>query len=141
MLALLLSVFGKLAPGIAATIGDYLIKSKQTQAAEDTQAVSLATSYLASVTDANRARVEARKNEGTWGPLGLVTAGIGGAFVFHVWAVVFDSVPLFGHIVGSWHVATLGAFNGAEIEAIRALFYTAPPAAAAIAIAKVFRRK
>lgn len=140
MLALLLGFFGKLVPGLATTIGDYLIKSKQTQASEDAQAATLASSYLHTVTETNRARMEARKNEGTWGPLGLVTAGIGGAFVFHVWAVVFDSVPLFGHVVGSWHVATLGAFNGAEIEAIRALFYTAPPAAAAIAIAKVFRR-
>jgi len=28
-------------------------------------------------------------------------------FIFHVAAVVFDSIPLFGHEVGSWQVAKL----------------------------------
>jgi hypothetical protein len=28
---------------------------------------------------------------------------------FHVAAVVFDSIPLLGHVVGSWHIAALPA--------------------------------
>lgn len=142
--AFVLHLLGTVAPGLATTIGDIWIKSRQTQVQSDANGVSLSHSYLESVTEANRSRVEARKNEGPWGPLGLITIGIGSAFIFHVWGVVLDSTPLFGHVVGSWGVSTLGragtGLDAVEMEAIRALFYTAPPAAAAVAVARVFRR-
>lgn len=134
MLAAILGLLGTILPGIAASIGEIFTKPVEAGA-------QVADSYLHAVTEANRARVDARRAEGTWGPLGLITFGIGGAFVLHSWAIVVDSVPLLGHVVGSWRVAALpGAWAQVEIEAISALFFTAPPAAAAIAVAKVFRR-
>ncbi|WP_257164702.1 hypothetical protein [Bradyrhizobium sp. SRS-191] len=149
-LSLILSFLGPLLPGLATTIGDTIIKSKQTQAAregkQDEAAVSWSHSWLSSVTEANRSRVQARRDEGAWGPLGLITVGIGSAFVFHVWFVVLDSTPwsLFGllepHKIGSWKVPMPGDLAQVELEVIRALFYVGPPSAAAIVIAKAFRR-
>lgn len=146
MIAALLWLLGKVAPGLATIFGDVFIRAKQTQVEQDKVGATVAQGWLHSVTEANRTRAEVQKEQGTWGPLGLITVGIGSAFVFHVWWVVLDSTPwsvpfLAGaHRVGSWGVATLGKLHDVEIEAIRALFYTAPPAAAAVVVAKAFRK-
>lgn len=157
----LLSLLGSIAPGLATAIGGVFVQYKQTQAAregaQDASGVVVATSWFQSVHDANVIRAQARKDEGAWGPLGLITFAIGAAFVYHVWQIVGDSspfhpvlttkffvVPWLGwesHVVGSWGVAALpGKFQDVELAALQALFYVAPPAAAAIAVAKVFRR-
>src|SRR5262249_9580868 len=147
MLAIILGFLGTVLPGLASTIGGTIIQSRQTEAArqgkQDELGTSLAHSWLVSVTESNQARAEARKNEGAWGPLGIITflAGIG--IVFHEWYIVLDSTPwsLFGlldpHVIGSWHVAALpGRWEDVELEVLKALFYVAPPAAAAVVVAK-----
>lgn len=159
-LSLILSFLGPILPGLAATIGDTFIKARQTQAAregkQDEASVSLGHSWLQSVTDANRSRAEARKNEGAWGPMGIVTFAIGMALAWHVWLVVLDSSPFFPvpklvygvvpwwdwhtHKVGSWGVETLGKLHETELAILQALFYVAPPAAALTIAAKAFRR-
>ncbi|MGJ4893794.1 hypothetical protein ACQR2B_06520 [Bradyrhizobium oligotrophicum] len=159
-LSLILSFLGPLVPGLAATIGDTIIKARQTQAAregkQDEAAVSFGHSWLASVTEANRSRAEARKNEGAWGPMGIVTFLIGLALAYHVWLVVLDSSPFYpvpalrfyvvpwfewqAHKVGSWGVETLGKLHETELAILQALFYVAPPAAAIAIAAKAFRR-
>lgn len=154
-----LSLLGSVLPGLATSIGDIFVKYKQTAAAregkQDEQGTVLAGSYLSAVTEANRTRAAVRKAEGTWGPLGITTMGIGGFIVLHFGAVVLDSMPLLPGIGWAWYfpyptlvphtpclcVAALPkSFQEAEIAAIQALFYTAPPAAAAVAVAKIFRR-
>lgn len=151
MLALFLGFLGTALPGLAASIGDTVIKAKQTQAAregaQDTSGTAVAGSWLHSVTEANRTRAEARKNEGAWGPIGIITFMAGLGIVYHEWMIVLDSTPwsLFGlvepHVVGSWRVAALpGEWEKVELAVLQALFYVAPPAAAAVAVAKVFRR-
>lgn len=160
-LSLILGFLGTVAPALAASIGDTIIKAKQTEAArqgdEDKAGAELAGSWLASVTDANRTRAEARAREGTWGPMGIITFVIGLAFAYHVWAITLDSVPFHlvlttrlylvpwlewaPHQVGSWGVAALpGKFQDVELAVLQALFYVAPPAAAAVVVAKAFRR-
>lgn len=156
----LLSALGTVLPGLATSIGDIFIKAKQTQAAreakQDEAGAGLANHWIVGVTEANRARVEARKNEGAWGPLGIVTFVIGMFLATHVGAVVADSLPLLPHLTTTlWIVpwvelsphtpcrcvaALPDKFQEVELAAIQALFYTAPPAAAAVAVAKVFRR-
>ncbi len=151
MLAVVLSFLGSFLPGIATTIGDTIIKAKQTEAArqgkEDQSGAAVAGDYLHAVTEANRARVDARKNEGAWGPIGIITFMAGLGIVYHEWMIVLDSTPwsLLGvldpHIVGSWGVSKLpGDWEKVELAVLQALFYVAPPAAAAVAVAKVFRR-
>jgi hypothetical protein len=161
MLALILGFLGSVLPGLATSIGDTVIKAKQTQAAregkQDESGVVVAGSWLHSVTEANRARVEARKVEGAWGPMGIITFLIGMAFVYHLWLITLDSVPFHlvvtmkfyvvpwlewqNHKVGSWGVAAYpDKFQEVELAVLQALFYVAPPAAAAVAVAKVFRR-
>jgi hypothetical protein len=159
-LSLILSFLGPLVPGLATIIGDTVIKARQTQAAreakQDESAVSFAHSWLESVTEANRSRAEARKNEGAWGPMGIVTFLIGLALAYHVWLVVLDSSPFYPvlklhymiipwyewqyHKVGSWGVETLGKLHETELAILQALFYVAPPAAAAMLLANAFRR-
>lgn len=161
MLSIILGFLGTFAPGMATAIGDIFIKAKQTEAArqgkQDEAGTTLAGGYLQSVTEANRTRADARKNEGAWGPMGIITFVIGAAFAFHVWMIVLDSSPFHllptlkfyfipwlewrAHEVGSWKVAALpGKFQDVELAVLQALFYVAPPAVAAIAVAKAFRR-
>jgi hypothetical protein len=157
-LSLVLGFLGSVAPGLAAAIGDTVIKAKQTEAArqgeQDKTGAELAGSWLTSVTEANRARAEARAREGSWG---LITFAVGLAFACHVWAIMLDSLPFHltlttkfyvvpwlqwaPHQVGSWGVAALpGKFQDVELAVLQALFYVAPPAAAAVVVAKAFRR-
>lgn len=147
----ILSLIGTVAPALAASIGETYIKAKQTQAAregkQDEAGAGLAGSWIVGVTEANRVRADARAKEGAWGPMGIITFLIGMAFAYHVWMIVLDSTPwsLFGlltpHRVGSWGVAALpGRFHDVELAVLQALFYVAPPAVAAIAVAKAFRR-
>lgn len=151
MLALILGFLGTVLPGLASSIGDTVIKARQTEAArqgkEDTSGAAVAGSWLHSVTESNRIRADARKNEGAWGPIGIITFMAGLGIVYHEWMIVLDSVPwsLFGllepHVVGSWRVEKLpGEWEKVELAVLQALFYVAPPAAAAVAVAKVFRR-
>jgi hypothetical protein len=151
MLALFLGFLGSMLPKLAVSIGDTVIKAKQTEAArqgkEDTSGAAVAGDYLHAVTEANRARVQARKDEGAWGPIGIITFMAGLGIVYHEWMIVLDSVPwsLFGlfdqHVIGSWRVGKLpGEWEKVELAVLQALFYVAPPAAAAVAVAKVFRR-
>lgn len=151
MLALFLGFLGTVLPGLAVSIGDTVIKARQTEASrqgkQDESGTALAGSWLVSVTEANRARVQARKDEGAWGPIGIITFLAGLGIVYHEWYIVLDSTPwtLFGifdpHVIGSWKVAALpGKWEDVELAVLQALFYVAPPAVAAIAVAKAFRR-
>lgn len=146
MIGALLWLLGKVAPGLASAIGDVFIRAKQTQVEQDKVGATVATGWLHSVNEANRDRAEARRAEGAWGPLGLTTFAVGIAIAFHVWWVVLDSTPWWipfltaPHVVGSWGVSTLGKLHDVEVEAIRALFFTAPPAAAAVVVARAFRK-
>ena len=160
-LSLILGFLGSVVPGLAASIGDTIIKAKQTEAArqgqQDKTGAELAGSWLHAVTEANRTRAEARAREGAWGPMGIITFVVGLAFAYHVWAITLDSVPFHlalttklyvipwlewvPHKVGSWGVAALpGKFQDVELAVLQALFYVAPPAAAAVVVAKAFRR-
>jgi hypothetical protein len=161
MLAIILGFIGSFAPGFATAIGDIFIKRAQTEAArqgkQDEHGTALAGSWLHSVTEANRSRAAARAAEGAWGPMGIVTFVIGMAFAVHVVGIVGDSfsfhpslttvwyivpwIEWVPHRVGSWHVVELpGKFHDVELEVLRALFYVAPPSAAAVVVAKAFRR-
>lgn len=146
-----LSILGTVAPGIATYFGDLWLKNKQTTAAregaQDERGAQIASSWLETVTETNRTRAQARKDEGTWGPIGIITFTIGMAFAYHVWMITLDSVPwsLFGlleaHRVGSWGVAALpGRFHEVELAVLEALFYVGPPSVALAAVAKAFRR-
>jgi len=160
MISLILGFLGTLLPGLASTIGDVIIKNRQTAAArqgkEDDAAKEIVGASLLAITEANKARVEARKNEGAWGPMGIITFIVGLALAYHVWLIVLDSspfhptivfkfyiVPWIGfakHEVGSWGVSTLGKLHEVELAILQALFYVGPPSAAAIVAAKMFRR-
>lgn len=151
MLALVLGFLGTLFPALATSIGDTVIRARQTEASrqgqQDKSGIELAGSWLHSVTEANRARMEARRNEGAWGPIGIITFLAGLGIVYHEWMIVLDSTPwsLFGlvepHVVGSWRVAALpGEWEKVELAVLQALFYVAPPAAAAVVVAKALRR-
>ena len=149
------------APALADSFGRTYVQAKQTQAAregkQDESGDSFGGKWLQSVNESNRVRAEVRKGEGAWGPMGIITFVIGMAFAWHVWIIVLDSSPFHigltaklwiipwlewrVHKVGSWGVAALpGKFHDVELAVLQALFYVAPPAVAAIAVAKVFRR-
>jgi len=60
-----------------------------------------------------------------------------GLFIFHVGWVVFDSVPMFGHVVGSWGVAALPGTIGFMQQSV---ILTVCGVAGASAIKRIFGR-
>lgn len=153
----LLSAVGAFSPGLAAAIGETIVRVKQTQVENDQVGADVAKSWLESSTDALRARADVRKAEGTWGPLGILTMVIGSFFAVHIGAVVLDSLPylprfttvlwllpwieLVPHSPCLCVAALPPEFQAVEIEAIRSLFLVGPPAGAAVVVARMFRRK
>ena len=115
----------------------------QNHAADNKAGVELGTAYLQSVQQTNQVKLESRKIEGKWGPTILVT------IVFftiplgiHFSAIVFDSIPLFGHVIGSWNISPLPKpFDQLEVEIIGSLFYIGGGLGAVSMIAKAFIRK
>lgn len=112
--------------------------------AADNQAGSaLATTYLQSQAQLNQVKLESRRIEGKWGPtlittLLFFTIPIG----VHFSAIVFDSMPLFGHVVGTWHIEKLPKpFDELEINVIGSLFYIGGGVGAVSMLAKAFMRR
>lgn len=158
---LLLSILGTVFPTIAKTIGDTWLRARETRAAQerdqDQAGKELASSWLASVTEANKVRAEVRSSEGKWGPMPILMFVVGAAFAIHTVAVVLDSfsyLPSIGlrwyvvpwlewayHRPGSWDVKALpDDFRQVELEVLRALFYVGPPSTALMVAARIFRR-
>lgn len=158
---LLLSILGTVFPTIARTIGDTWLRAREARAGQerdqDQAGKELANSWLASVTEANRARAEVRVSEGKWGPMSILMFAVGSAFAVHTIAVVLDSfsyLPSIGlrwyivpwlewayHRPGSWDVKALpDDFRQVELEVLRALFYVGPPSTALMVAARIFRR-
>lgn len=46
------------------------------------------------------------KDRDHWATLWMVPTAFG-VFLLHATAVVFDTLPLFGHVIGSWHIPKL----------------------------------
>jgi len=115
----------------------------QNHAADNTAGVALGTEYLRGVQATNNIKLESRRIEGKWGPTILVTLVFFTVPVgFHFSAIVFDSMPLFGHIVGSWDISPLPKpFDALEIDIINSLFYIGGGLGAVSMIAKAFIRK
>lgn len=115
----------------------------QNHAADNTAGVAIGESYLRSVDATNQIKLQNKAIEGKWGPSIMVT------LVFftipigiHFAAIVFDSMTLFGHIVGSWDIKALPKpFDYLEVQIIQSLFYIGGGIGAVSMIAKAFIRK
>lgn len=71
-----------------------------------------------------------------WFTAWMVPAAFG-LFLLHAAAVVFDSIPLFGHVVGSWKVSVLpGVFSDMQY----AIIMTVCGVAGVSSIKKIFSR-
>lgn len=134
-------------PGLATSIGNTIIKSKETEAArqgnENQNGRDLTLAWLTSVNEANKIKAESRtERQVLWGlflfalPTGLVyTAAMIDGTPF--W------VPLFmdeAHRVGSWGVDIAPKFEAVAIRIIDSFFISAPAVAGASILAKAFRR-
>jgi hypothetical protein len=133
--------------GLVGAITD-TIKNRQNadmanHAADNTAGVAIGTAYLESVAAANQVKLENKRIEGKWG-LTLITT-----IVFftvpigvHFAAIVFDSMHLFGHVIGSWDVQKLPApFDALEIQVIGSLYYIGGGVGAVSMLAKAFVRR
>lgn len=152
---------GTIIQSILGVVGKTVVDLKNTeanrQANENDNGTKVAESYIEGATAAGAQRADVQKSQGAWGPFGLAAFFIAMAFAFHTIMVVLDStgwhlsptlhfyvVPWLEwtqHTIGSWHVAALpGKFEETEHEVLKALFYVGPPSAAAVVVAKAFRR-
>lgn len=145
MWTLILGLVGKLFGTAAASYTD--VKKAQIAAATE-QAKSVNTAVrdiglntLANLAAADQAEAKRDIAWGAFAPIAIVTAAIAAFFGFHGAAIVLDSMPLFGHEVGSWGVVKLpGMWEQTEHSVINSLFYGAATAAAGGTLIKAIKR-
>lgn len=97
---------------------------------------ALAAKYFDSVDKANAAKAANR-------PMYLVVFGLvafASPCAFLTWAATLDSMPLFGHVVGSWGIDIPPKLQIPFEKIIDSFFISAPIAATGIAIAQAFRK-
>lgn len=145
---------------VAGIFGKTLVDLKNTeanrQANENNNGAVVAGQWLGAQNSANATRADVQKS-GAWGPFGLAAFVIAMFIAYHTGWVVADSVSWYPtlstklyvlpwiewvyHKPGSWGVSALpGLFETTEHEILKALFYVGPPSAAAVVVAKAFRR-
>jgi hypothetical protein len=121
-------------------------KAQIAAATEQAKSQNVAVRDIGLSTLANLASADqlAAKRDIAWGafsPLAIVTATIAALFAFHGAGIVFDSMPLFGHVVGSWRVEKLpGMWEQTEHVVLQSLFYGASTAVAGGALIKAIKR-
>lgn len=134
MLSIIGSLLG-LVPGLSKVVGDYLSRKNDA-------GVLVAHEYLTSVTENNKAKADMRRAEGAWGPMGILMITVGLGFGGHAWAVILDSMPLFGHAVGSWRVSSLpGMFAETEHAILQSLFPVGGGLMAVSTLARIFTKR
>ena len=109
----------------------------QTHISDNEAGRALGAKYFDSVDKANERKAENR-------PLYLVVFGLvmfatPTGIVYA--AALFDGLPFFGHVVGSWGVDIPPKLQGTIDKIIDSFFISAPIAGVGIAIAQAFRRK
>lgn len=142
---------------VGKTITDIHTSNTARQRSENESAVEVHGQYIDGQTAASRTRADVQKSQGTWGPFGLAAFAIAMIFAYYTAMIVLDSTPWHlvptlnwyflpwiewqYHSVGSWGVAVLpGRLEDTYHEILKALFYVGPPSAAAVVVAKAFRR-
>lgn len=115
----------------------------QDHASDNTAGVAIGTAYLRSIDASNQVKLDNKRIEGKWG-LTLITTIIFFTVPIgiHFAAIVFDSMHLFGHAVGSWDVKALPKpFDELEIQVIGSLYYIGGGVGAVSMLAKAFIRR
>lgn len=141
MLAWLVAPLLNIFPALAESVGKTLVALKETetnrQGSENKSGLDLAIEYLKQVNETNRIKAQSLTERRVLFALLMfaVPAGI------HWWAVMLDSMPLFGHVVGSWGIAAPpGEWSVTYHKIIDSFFISAPAIAGASILAKAFRR-
>jgi len=135
-------------PGLATSIGNTIIKSKETEAArqgaEDTNGKNVTLAWLTSVNETNRIKADAQTERTVL--FGLMAFGMPTAAVYS--AAMIDGIPFYipffmdvAHKVGSWRVGIAPDLKDVAIRIIDSFFISAPAVAGASILAKAFRRK
>lgn len=152
---------GTIIEKVAGIFGKTMVDLKNTeanrQANENTTGATVAGTFIGAQTAAGAQRADVQKAQGAWGPFGLIAFTFGIILSFYASQIVLDSVAWHpsitlhysvvpwlewvAHKPGTWKVAALPPkWEDAVIEIMKSLFYVGPPSAAAVAVAKVFRR-
>ena len=136
-------MFGLLAliPGLMSGLLNYLNKKTDSDLEKFKQAVgadvSINIADLQYKTQVANLVADMRKGDREhWFTAWMVPSAFG-IFIIHVGAVVFDSIPLFGHVVGSWEISKLPGSYASMQENI---ILTVCGVAGASAVKKIFSR-
>lgn len=128
-------------PGLLNSIVGYLQKRADADVTKYTTGVQADTQVILAQVNADLERQrltnERRKDDrgSLWTAWMLPTAF--GLVLFHYGAVIFDSVPLFGHVVGSWGIAAL---PGWMAEAEQTILLSAAGVVGVSRLARMFQR-
>jgi hypothetical protein len=160
LISLFTGGLGTVLEKLAGIFGKTLVDLKNTeanrQANENNNGAQVAGQWMTAQNNAAATRADVQKSK-AWGPFDIAALVIGLFIAYHVGWVVSDSISWYPtlttkfyvlpwiewvwHKPGSWNVAALPSpFDATEHEILKALFYVGPPSAAAVVVAKVFRR-
>jgi hypothetical protein len=137
LLALLFSII----PGLATAVVSYLSKKSDSDLEKLKNAVggdvTLNVAELRYKVEVAKMAAQIRSDDREhWFTAWMVPTAFG-VFLLHVAAVVFDSIPLFGHEVGSWTIAKL---PGIYAEMQHDIILTTCGVASASALRKIFSK-
>lgn len=135
-------------PGLATSIGNTIVKSKETEAArqgnENQNGKDLTLAWLTSVNETNRIKAESQTERQI--VFALVMFAFPTGLVFG--AAMVDGIPFYipllmdsAHKVGSWKVGLAPDFKDVAMRIIDSFFISAPAVAGASILARAFRRK
>jgi hypothetical protein len=135
-------------PGLATSIGNTIVKSKETEAArqgnENQNGKDITLQWLTSVNDTNRIKAENQTERQI--VFALIAFATPTAIIY--WAALIDGLPFYiplfmdsAHKVGSWKVAIPPGLEATYFKIIDSFFIAGPAVASAALLAKAFRRK
>ncbi len=127
-------------PGLATSIGNTIVKSKETEAArqgaENQNGKDITLAWLTSVNQANETKGKYRTERQIVFALLAFATPTGVVY----WAALLDGLPFFGHVVGSWGIAIPPGLQVTYEKIIDSFFISAPVMGTAAILAKAFRR-
>ena len=142
MLSFLTGGLSSLVSGILAPILGYFTAARNDDLAGfQSGAIADTTRYTAYL-NATVQMAQIRASQNQWWGARLIMLMVAGTAALHFSGVMLDSVPLFGHVVGTWHVPKLPApYDGYEADILLSFFILTPAAPVLSAVTAWFHRK
>ena len=142
LISLITGGLGSLVSGVLAPVLGYFTTARNDDLAGFQAGATADTGRYTAYLNATVEMAQIRASQNQWWGARLIMLLVAGSSAAHFSAVMLDSVPLLGHIVGSWSVPKLPApYDGYEADILLSFFVLTPAAPVLSAVTAWFHRK